>query len=190
MGAPGPSSLTSWNDGAAKSQILDFIARVTQQGKPTLFRRQNASRSSIMTAPSGASSPCKYRPFSHSTESRSSPERIRLWRTASLSRRFSIRTSSLMHSFGKQATSSLCSRRIRACRRRNSTPGPTRGSKPKHPKFGRLFKQCTFAPGRASRAPAGQRVQDIHRVRRRHRSDARVLRGELWRSTRERHRLE
>jgi hypothetical protein len=34
-GAPGkPSPLTSWNDGAAKSQILDFVARVTQQGGP------------------------------------------------------------------------------------------------------------------------------------------------------------
>src|ERR1700761_7646565 len=35
MGAPGkPSPLASWNDGTAKSQILDFVARVTQQGGP------------------------------------------------------------------------------------------------------------------------------------------------------------
>src|SRR6516225_4983718 len=33
MGGPAkPSPLTSWNDGATKSQILDFVARVTQQG--------------------------------------------------------------------------------------------------------------------------------------------------------------
>jgi phosphoglycolate phosphatase-like HAD superfamily hydrolase len=29
-----PSSLATWNDGAAKSQILDFVARVTEQGGP------------------------------------------------------------------------------------------------------------------------------------------------------------
>src|SRR5208282_1242293 len=29
-----PSSLAAWNDGAAKSQILDFVARVTEQGGP------------------------------------------------------------------------------------------------------------------------------------------------------------
>ena len=33
MAATGkPSSLATWNDGAAKSQILDFVARVTEQG--------------------------------------------------------------------------------------------------------------------------------------------------------------
>jgi len=35
MAAAGkPSSLATWNDGAAKSQILDFVARVTKQGGP------------------------------------------------------------------------------------------------------------------------------------------------------------
>ena len=29
-----PSSLATWNDGTAKSQILDFVARVTEQGGP------------------------------------------------------------------------------------------------------------------------------------------------------------
>jgi len=32
-----PNSLTTWKDGAAKSQILDFVARVTQQGGPDFF---------------------------------------------------------------------------------------------------------------------------------------------------------
>ena len=33
MDAPGKTSpLTSWNDGAAKSQVLDFVARVTKEG--------------------------------------------------------------------------------------------------------------------------------------------------------------
>ena len=31
---PNASLLASWNEGAAKSQILDFVARVTQQGGP------------------------------------------------------------------------------------------------------------------------------------------------------------
>jgi phosphoglycolate phosphatase-like HAD superfamily hydrolase len=31
---PNPSLLASWNEGAAKSQILDFVGRVTQQGGP------------------------------------------------------------------------------------------------------------------------------------------------------------
>ena len=33
-GTPDASSLASWNDGAAKIQILDFVTRVTRQGGP------------------------------------------------------------------------------------------------------------------------------------------------------------
>ena len=32
------SSLSSWNDGAAKSAIVDFVARVTREGSPDFVR--------------------------------------------------------------------------------------------------------------------------------------------------------
>ena len=55
----------------------------------------------------------------------------------------------------------------------------------KHPKFGRLFTQCTYAPQIELLAYLReQRLQDLHRLGRRHRPDARVRRRGLRHSAR------
>ena len=37
-----PQPLASWNEGAAKSAILDFVARVTKPEAPNLHRQPSA----------------------------------------------------------------------------------------------------------------------------------------------------
>ena len=59
--------LPSWNEGATKSSILEFVARVTTQGGPSSSRSISASRPSTMTARSGSSSRCMCNWPLHST---------------------------------------------------------------------------------------------------------------------------
>ena len=53
-------ALPSWNDGATKKAITDFVSRVTVQGGPDFVPLPNASRCSTMTAPCGSSSQCMF----------------------------------------------------------------------------------------------------------------------------------
>ena len=57
-------SLPSWNDSAAKSAILDFVARVTEQGGTEFFRQPGALPRLTTTGHSGASSRFRYSSFS------------------------------------------------------------------------------------------------------------------------------
>ena len=56
--------LPSWNDSAAKSAILDFVARVTEQGAPNSGRLGGESPRLTTTGRSGASSRFRRRFFS------------------------------------------------------------------------------------------------------------------------------
>ena len=61
----------------------------------------------------------------------------------------------------------------------------------KHPKLGRLFTQCTYRPQvELLDYLRAERLQDLHRVRRRHRPDARLRRGGIRHSARAGDRLE
>jgi dipeptidyl-peptidase-4 len=62
--------LPSWNDGAAKTTILDFVAAVTDPANPSTSRRRSASPSSTTTARCGQRSlSCRRRRFSLSASS-------------------------------------------------------------------------------------------------------------------------
>jgi hypothetical protein len=51
-------ALASWNDGATKQAITDFVARVTRQGGPNFVAPAERIACSTMTAPCGWSSRC------------------------------------------------------------------------------------------------------------------------------------
>ena len=50
--------LPSWNDGAAKQAIVEFVQATTTQGEPEVRPPESASRPSTRTARSGSSTRC------------------------------------------------------------------------------------------------------------------------------------
>ena len=58
LGGAELNPLTSWNDGASKKSIVDFVERVTREGGPIMSNPKSALRRSITTAPCGLSSLC------------------------------------------------------------------------------------------------------------------------------------
>ena len=76
----------------------------------------------------------------------------------------------------------------RGVRRRSRAPGSRRRA---HPTLGRRFVDCVYQPAaRVARLPARERLQDLHRLRRRRRLHARLRRGGLRHPARAGDRLE
>ena len=84
--------LPSWNDGATKQSITDFVARVTAQGGPDFVPPASASPPSTTTARCGSSSRCTSSSPSRSTASRRWRRSTRNGRTSSRSRPCSTAT--------------------------------------------------------------------------------------------------
>ena len=142
-----PQPLASWNDGAAKSAILDFVARVTKQGGAEFAPPAERIASSTTTARSAASSRFRSSSISPSAGSRN-------WsaKDPTLAERQPFKAV-LEHDYntlfglGLQALYELAfathagmtdEEFVEIARVWLATA--------KHPKFGRLFKECVYRP--------------------------------------------
>ena len=173
--------LPSWNDGAAKSAILDFVARVTKEGGPDFV--PPAER--IATFDNDGTLWCEQ------------PIQVQLFFLIDRVKELAGKDPSLkerqpykallehdmktLHGLGKQAVFELAFA---------SHAGITEDefdaiaqawfAKAEHPKFGRLFKQMAYLPQvELLDYLRDARLQEFHRIRRRYRPDPRVRRGGL-----------
>ena len=178
---PWPRPLPSWNDGAAKSAILDFVARVTKEGGPDFVPPPER----IATFDNDGTLWCEQ------------PIQVQLFFLIDRVKELAAKDPSLkerqpfkallehdlktLHGLGKQALFELAfATHAGMTEDEFDAIAQAWFAKAKHPKFGRLFKENDLpAAGRAARLSARARLQDLHRLRRRHRPHPRVRRGGL-----------
>jgi hypothetical protein len=177
--------LPSWNDGAAKSAILDFVAQITKEGAANFV--PPAER--ITTFDNDGTLWCEqplqvqfFFMFDRVKElSAKDPALVeRLPYKAVLERDYNT-----LFGLGKQALFELAFA-THAGTTDEDFDRVARGwlATAKHPQFGRLFKECAYRPQvELLDYLRGEWFQDLHRISRRHRLHARVLRGGLRRRT-------
>jgi phosphoglycolate phosphatase-like HAD superfamily hydrolase len=148
MAATGkPSSLSNWNDGAAKSQILDFVARVTEQGGPDFV--PPAER--IATFDNDGTLWCEQPLFvqaffliDRAKELAGKDPTLEERQPFKALLEQDLRT---LMGLGKQALFELVFATHSGMRDEEFEPIARNWlAKTKHPKFGRLFKECTYLP--------------------------------------------
>jgi len=148
MSAPGkPSPLTSWNDGAAKSQILDFVARVTQQGGPDFI--PPAERIAVFDNDGTlwCEQPLQVQAFfliDRVTELAGKDSTVKERQPFKALLELDLKA---LMGLGKQALFELVFA-THSGMREEEFDSIARGwlAEAKHPRFRRLFKQCTFQP--------------------------------------------
>src|ERR1700739_3903191 len=149
MGAPGkPSPLTSWNDGAAKSQILDFVARVAQQGGPDFIPPAECIAVFDNDGTLWCEQPLQVQAFFliHRVKELAGKEpTVKERQPFKALLELDLKT---LMGLGKQALLELVFATHSGMRQEEEFDPIARDwlAKAKHPKFGRLFKQCTFQP--------------------------------------------
>ena len=148
MGGPGkPSPLASWNDGATKSQILDFVARVTQQGGRDFI--SPAERIAVFDNDGTlwCEQPVQVQAFfliDRVKELAGKEPTVKERQPFKALLELDFKT---LMGLGKQALLELVFTTHSGMREDEFDPIARDWlAKAKHPKFGRLFKQCTFQP--------------------------------------------
>ena len=175
--------LAGWNDGAAKTAILEFVRAVTEPGTAS-SRSRSASRRSTTTAPCGARSRCRSRPTSSCggctrwrrpipSCASASPGRRRTSATTRGSARCSPSTT--------RATTRTCGRSLGGVLAAYAgisvddfeaqSDAFLRSDAASDPRP-RLPRVRVRADGRAARLPGGERVRELHRLGRRPRLHA------------------
>jgi phosphoglycolate phosphatase-like HAD superfamily hydrolase len=148
MGGPGkPSPLASWNDGATKSQILDFVARVTQQGGRDFI--SPAERIAVFDNDGTlwCEQPLQVQVFfliDRVKELVGKDPTVKERQPFKALLELDLKT---LMGLGKQALLELVFTTHSGMREEEFDPIARDWlAKAKHPKFGRLFKQCIFQP--------------------------------------------
>ena len=186
------SSLASWNEGAAKSQILDFVARVTQQDGPEFVPPANRIAVFDNDGTLWCEQPMQVQVFfliSRIKELAEKDATVKERQPFKALLELDLKT---LMGLGKQALLELVFATHSGMKEEEFEPIAREWlAKSKHPKFGRLFKHCTYQPQlELLDFLRAKRLQDLHRVRRWHRFHARMRRGDLWHSARAGDRLE
>jgi phosphoglycolate phosphatase-like HAD superfamily hydrolase len=148
MSAPGKlNPLTSWNNGAAKSQIVDFVARVTQQDGPDFV--PPAERIAVFDNDGTlwCEQPLQVQVFfliDRVKELAGKDPTVKERQPYKALLELDLKT---LMSLGKQAILELVFATHSGMREEEFEPIARDWlAKATHPKFGRLFKQCTFQP--------------------------------------------
>ena len=141
------SSLAAWNDGAAKSQILDFVARVTEQGGPEFVPPAERIATFDNDGTLWCEQPMQVQVFFLIARVKELAEK-----DATVKERQPFKAL-LEHDFetlmglGKQAIFELVFTTHSGMKEEEFDPIACEWlAKSKHPKFGRLFKECTYRP--------------------------------------------
>ena len=142
-----PSSLASWNDGAAKSQILDFVARVTQRGGPDFVPLEER----IATFDNGGTLWCEQPLFVQAfflmdrvTDLAAKEPALKERQPFKALLERDVKT---LMGLGKQALFELVFATHSGMNEEEFDPIARDWlAKTRHPKFGRLFKECAYQP--------------------------------------------
>jgi len=146
-GTPNASSLAGWNDGVAKSQILNFVAAVTRQGGPDFVTPADRIAVFDNDGTLWCEQPMQVQAFFLITRVKELAEKdptvkerqpfkalleLDLKTLMGLGKRALLELVFTTHSGMREEEFELIAREWLA--------------KSKHPRFGRLFKRCTFQP--------------------------------------------
>jgi phosphoserine phosphatase len=140
-------SLASWNEGAAKSQILDFVARVAQQDGPEFVPSEDRIAVFDNDGTLWCEQPLQVQVFFLITRVKELAEK-----DATLNQRQPFKALleldlKTLVGLGKQALLELVFATHSGMEEEEFEPIAREWlAKSKHPKFGRLFKHCTYQP--------------------------------------------
>jgi phosphoglycolate phosphatase-like HAD superfamily hydrolase len=146
-GIPNASSLAGWNDGAAKSQILAFAAGVTRQGGPDFV--PPAERIAVFDNDGTlwCEQPLQVQVFFLIARVKELAEKDPTLKERQPFKALLELDLKTLMGLGKQALLELVFTTHSGMKEEEFEPIAREWlAKAKHPKFGRLFKQCTFQP--------------------------------------------
>jgi phosphoserine phosphatase len=141
------SPLPSWNDGAVKSAILDFVARVTKEGGPDYVRPAERIATFDNDGTLWCEQPLQVQIFFALDRLDALAEKDPGMKDRQPYKAFLERDLQTIHALGKQAVFELAFT-THAGVTDEEFDRIARGwlATAKHPKFGRLFTQCTYRP--------------------------------------------
>src|SRR5215469_5281570 len=142
-----PNSLATWKDGAAKSQILDFVARVTQQGGPDFV--SPAERIAVFDNDGTlwSEQPLQVQVFFLIDRVKELAGKDPTLRERQPFRALLEHDLKTLMGLGKQAVFELVFATHSGMRDEEfDLIARDWLAKARHPKFGRLFKECTYRP--------------------------------------------
>src|SRR5215467_4246141 len=146
-GNPNASALPGWNDGAAKSQILDFVARVTRQGGPDFVPSAERIAAFDNDGTLWSEQPMQVQVFFLIARVKELAEKdatVKVRQPFKALLELDLKT---LMGLGKQALLELVFTTHSGMKEEEFEPIAREWlAKSKHPKFGRLFKHCTFQP--------------------------------------------
>jgi len=142
-----PSPLATWNDGAGKSQILDFVARVTQQGGPDFVPPAERIATFDNDGTLWSEQPLQTQVFfliDRTKELAAKDPTLKERQPFKALLELDLKT---LMGLGKQAVLELAFATHSGMREEEFEPIARNWlAKARHPKFGRLFKECTYRP--------------------------------------------
>jgi len=141
------SALPSWNEGAAKSQILDFVARVTRQGGTDFVAPAERIAAFDNDGTLWSEQPMQVQVFFLIARVKELAEKdatVKVRQPFKALLELDLKT---LMGLGKQALLELVFTTHAGMTEEEFDPIAREWlAKSKHPKFGRLFKHCTFQP--------------------------------------------
>ena len=139
--------LPSWNDGIAKSAILDFVARVTTEGGPDFVRPAERIATFDNDGTLWCEQPLQVQLFFLIDRVNELAAKDLSMRERQPFKALLERDHKTLHALGKQAVQELFAA-THAGMSEEDFDGIARAwfAAARHPKFGRLFKQCTYRP--------------------------------------------
>jgi len=142
-----PSPLATWNDGAGKSQILDFVARVTQQGGPDFVPPAERIATFDNDGTLWSEQPLQTQVFfliDRAKELAAKDPTLKQRQPFKALLGLDLKT---LMGLGRQAILELVFATHSGMREEEFEPIARNWlAKARHPKFGRLFKECTYRP--------------------------------------------
>ena len=142
-----PGSLGCWNDGAAKSQILDFVARVTEQGGPDFVPPGERIATFDNDGTLWCEQPLQTQVFFLIDRTKELAGRDPTLRERQPFKALLELDLTTLMGLGKQAIFELVFATHSGMREEEFDPIARNWlAKARHPKFGRLFKECTYRP--------------------------------------------
>ena len=141
------SPLASWNDGGAKSQILDFVARVTEQGSPDFVPPAERNATFDNDGTLWCEQPMQTQVFFLIDRTKELAGRDPTLRERQPFKALLELDFKTLMGLGKQAIFELVFATHSGMREEEFDPIARNWlAKARHPKFGRLFKECTYRP--------------------------------------------
>ena len=148
MAATGkPNALPTWNDGAAKSQILDFVARVTEQGGPDFVAPTERVATFDNDGTLWCEQPLQTQAFFLIDRTKELAAKDPTLKERQPFKALLEQDLKTLMGLGRQAILELVFATHSGMREEEFEPIARDWlAKARHPKFGRLFKECTYRP--------------------------------------------